>query len=74
MRRRRHLLARLDWLDPAPVGGGVIYAEDLASGVITMDHLPKGRGGYLFVGRPCVPIEEWVARYGGTRYPVPERS
>lgn len=73
MRRRRHLITRLDRLDPPTTYGGVVYLEDLEEGLVVLEDIPPGCGGYLIVPRPCT-VEEWVTRYEGARYPVPERS
>ncbi len=59
MRRRQHLLARLNRLDPPPVGGGVLHIEDLESGAVHFEDLPIGRAGYLLVNRPKA-TEEWI--------------
>lgn len=61
MKRRRHLLARLDRLIPAPVGGGVLYIEDIESGAVRFEDLPIG-GGYLLLPRPMT-TEQWIRAY-----------
>jgi len=73
MKRRRHLSARLDRLSPPPVGGGVLYIEDIESGAVQIDELPRGRGGYLLVNRPCTE-EEWIRLYGGAHAPFAPRK
>ena len=59
--RRRSLLARLNRLNPPPVGGCVLFIEDLESGAVRVEDLPKGGGGYLLMPRPCRTVEEWGA-------------
>lgn len=71
MRRRRSLQTRLNRLSPAPVGGGVLFVEDIESGAVRFEDLPTRGGGYLFVHRPCKTIEEWVKSFGGIRPPAP---
>lgn len=60
MRRRRHLHDRLNRLDPPPMGGGVLYLEDVQEGLIRLEDLPKGPGGWLVVPRPMT-VDEWKA-------------
>lgn len=62
MRRRRHLLARLDRLIPVNVGGGVLFADDLKSGAVRAEDLPIGGAGYLLLGRPMT-TEGWIRAY-----------
>ena len=60
MRRNKNRLARLNRLSPPPVGGGVLFFEDIESGAVRLDELPRGRGGFLLVSRPCETVEEWL--------------
>lgn len=60
--RRRSLLARLNRLSPPPVGGGVLFIEDLESGAVRFEDPPIGRigrAGYLLLNRPK-KIEAWI--------------
>lgn len=71
MKRRRHLIARLDRLCPPSVSGGVLFIEDIESGAARLDELPRGRGGYLLLHRPCATVEQWTQRHGGVRPAAP---
>lgn len=62
MKRRRHLLARLDRLIPVPVGGGVLYIEDIESGAVRFEDLPTDGAGYLLMYRPMT-TEQWISTY-----------
>lgn len=62
MRRNASRLARLNRLSPPPVGGGVLFIEDIESGAVRLDELPQGRGGYLLMPRPCATAEEWLRK------------
>ncbi|MEQ1792736.1 MAG: hypothetical protein ABL970_00980 [Nitrospira sp.] len=60
MRRRRSLIARLDRLDPPAVGGGVLYAEDLLSGLVPPNCATGA--GFLLVGR-AKKMGAWLQTY-----------
>lgn len=70
MRRRRHLHTRLDRLVPEPIGGGVLYIEDIESGAVRIEDLPTEGGGYILLPRPCQTAEEWLRETSAIRYPV----
>lgn len=62
MKRRRHLLARLDRLIPVQIGGGVLFDDDLKSGAVRFEDLSTDGAGYLILGRPK-PTEQWIRTY-----------
>lgn len=70
MKRRRHLLARLDRLIPKSLGGGILYVDDLESRAVRAEDLPIDGAGYVLLGRPCRTGKEWAQKYGGVRYPI----
>lgn len=70
MKRRRHLLARLDRLIPQTFGGGILYIDDVESGAVRPEDLPTDGAGYALLRRPCQTVKEWALKYSGIRYPV----
>jgi len=69
MALRKSLWARLEALSPPVVGGGVLHIDDLKSGTVRLEDLPRSGGGYLLMLKPCQSAAEWARRYAGVQSP-----